>query len=329
MTTHSTTTEAALEPTLEELAIQAATFLESAKLLQFNELTRAQQIAFALRSRIPAPSVAPGVGYSALHWQSKAAAEETMCGRLAKDVRCTVLSDFATCETCKAAAFGYQMGRADERVAAPASPVAPVEQSENARMFAPPAEDKLHIAICNAVQSDQFTASDILRQALIDYLPTKLTRTELIRVQQRSGSGEVSAIMVSPAPASPAARRDEAERVDDVEVVYPCVVDHKTLIACLRTAEQVFRKPDEPERCERFQRTKAKLFAQARATTTPPSTLAQAAADKIVPDCLSRTCFIRDCHRNHCWGCDDAKKERERVTAIIERCLSGGGEQSE
>lgn len=65
------------------------------------------------------------------------------------------------------------------------------------------------------------------------------------------------------------------------------------------------------------------------AATTPPSTLAKAAADEIVPDCLSRTCFIRDCHRNHCWGCDDAREERERVATIIERCLAGGGESTQ
>lgn len=69
--------------------------------------------------------------------------------------------------------------------ASPAS-AAPVVDEPAQKMFPPPAEDKLHIAICNAVQSDQFTASDILRQALLDYQPTKLTRTELIRVQQRS-----------------------------------------------------------------------------------------------------------------------------------------------
>lgn len=62
------------------------------------------------------------VDYGSLHWQLKAGAEETMCGRLAQGVRCTLLQDFATCKTCKAVAFGYQMGRADER--ATTAPVA-------------------------------------------------------------------------------------------------------------------------------------------------------------------------------------------------------------
>lgn len=102
---------------------------------------------------------------------------------------------------------GFQI-RFSGSTVSPAS-AAPVVDELAQKTFAPPAEDKLHIAICNAVQSDQFTASDILRQALLDYQPTRLTRTELIRVQQRGGSGEVSAIMVSPsATAGPVEQSD-------------------------------------------------------------------------------------------------------------------------
>lgn len=50
----------ALEPTLEDLAIQAATFLESFAGLE-SDRVRGQQIAFALRARVSAPSVAPVV----------------------------------------------------------------------------------------------------------------------------------------------------------------------------------------------------------------------------------------------------------------------------
>lgn len=105
--------------------------------------------------------------------------------------------------------IGHSAWSKDEVIAkwntrlSPAS-TAPVVDEGPQKMFPPPAEDKLHIAICNAVQSDQFTASDILRQALLDYQPTQLTRSELIRVQQRSGSDEVPAIMVSPAAATAA-----------------------------------------------------------------------------------------------------------------------------
>lgn len=64
----------------------------------------------------------------------------------------------------------------------------------------------------------------------------------------------------------------------DAEVAYPCIVDEKTLFACLQTAEQVFRKPDEPTRLERFRRTKAKLFAQAKAShVAPPASPSDAA----------------------------------------------------
>lgn len=76
-----------------------------------------------------------------------------------------------------------------------------------------------------------------------------------------------------------AALQDEAET--DSEVTYPCVVDEKTLFACLQTAEQTFRKPDEPIRLERFRRTKVKLYAQARAShaATKPSGAREAAEE--------------------------------------------------
>lgn len=47
-------------------------------------------------------------------------------------------------------------------------------------------------------------------------------------------------------------------------------------------------------------------------------------AAKIIPDCLSRsrTCFIKDCGYEKCWGCDDAKAERKRVADIIAAELS-------
>lgn len=46
------------------------------------------------------------------------------------------------------------------------------------------------------------------------------------------------------------------------------------------------------------------------------------AAKEIVPTCLSRTCFIKDCSYDDCWGCDGAAKERERVAAIISKHLA-------
>ena len=40
------------------------------------------------------------------------------------------------------------------------------------------------------------------------------------------------------------------------------------------------------------------------------------AAEKIVPDCLSRTCFIK-IGQDRCGGCEDSAKERARVATII------------
>lgn len=76
----------------------------------------------------------------------------------------------------------------------------PAEPPPSDAKFIPPAEDALHIAICQAVQEHHGpSANAILRTALNDYKPTQLTRTELIRIQQRSGADEVTAVMVSPA----------------------------------------------------------------------------------------------------------------------------------
>ena len=54
-------------------------------------------------------------------------------------------------------------------------------------------------------------------------------------------------------------------------------------------------------------------------TAITSASAAVEAAREIVPDCLSRTCFIKDCGYDHCWGCDDSKAERERVAAIISK----------
>src|SRR6185503_2842392 len=54
-------------------------------------------------------------------------------------------------------------------------------------------------------------------------------------------------------------------------------------------------------------------------STIAPGEGATSAAQEIVPDCLSRTCFIKDCSRDSCWGCDDSKKERARVVEILSR----------
>jgi hypothetical protein len=51
--------------------------------------------------------------------------------------------------------------------------------------------------------------------------------------------------------------------------------------------------------------------------------LSRECADEAVPQCLSRTCFIKDCGYGHCWGCNDQKAERERIAAIITRVLTG------
>ena len=64
------------------------------------------------------------------------------------------------------------------------------------------AED-LHLAICEAVavmnQGDLHRGHDLLRQKLIDFADRKapLSRSEIVRQQQRSRGSEVTAVMVS------------------------------------------------------------------------------------------------------------------------------------
>jgi len=77
---------------------------------------------------------------------------------------------------------------------------------------APERETKLHDAVMLAVSilnscvltPDEARAHDTLRQALVDYADaqTVSARTALIREQQRTGGGEVTAVMVSPVPAT-------------------------------------------------------------------------------------------------------------------------------
>lgn len=78
-------------------------------------------------------------------------------------------------------------------------------------------EDDLHLAICQAVhlmnQGDLHAGHDLLRQTLVDYADKKalLSRSEIVRQQQRSGSQNVSAVMVSPTAAeSPYCNRCQA-----------------------------------------------------------------------------------------------------------------------
>lgn len=65
--------------------------------------------------------------------------------------------------------------------------------------------DTLHLAICQAVhvmnQGDLHAGHDLLRQTLVDYADKKapLSRSEIVRQQQRGGEREVTAMMVSPA----------------------------------------------------------------------------------------------------------------------------------
>jgi hypothetical protein len=82
----------------------------------------------------------------------------------------------------------------------------------------------------------------------------------------------------------------------DGEVFYPGIVDQKTLSACLETAEQIVRNP-QPDRIERFKRTKAKLVAQIKAhplsfdewnagrALTPPLPTQSAESDDYVAWC--------------------------------------------
>ena len=67
---------------------------------------------------------------SDVHWQFRAGVEETMCGvsvESEEGIEVSLLPDKATCKACEAALWGYQCGRADERLAvAPASPTAPI-----------------------------------------------------------------------------------------------------------------------------------------------------------------------------------------------------------
>lgn len=68
---------------------------------------------------------------------------------------------------------------------------------------APGDADDLHLAICQAValmnQGDLHGGHDLLRQTLVDFADKKapLSRSEIVRQQQRSGAGEVTAVMVS------------------------------------------------------------------------------------------------------------------------------------
>lgn len=76
-----------------------------------------------------------------------------------------------------------------------------------------------------------------------------------------SGAGTIicrcRCVLASPVSSSP----DSGE---DSEVLYPGIVDQKTLAACLGTVEQILRDP-RPDRIERFRRTKDKLIAQVSA----------------------------------------------------------------
>lgn len=54
-----------------------------------------------------------------------------------------------------------------------------------------------------------------------------------------------------------------------------------------------------------------------RTPTPSVAEVARRAAEKFIPDCLSRTCFVKDCGSRGCWGCDDSRVERERLANII------------
>lgn len=57
--------------------------------------------------------------------------------------------------------------------------------------------------------------------------------------------------------------------------------------------------------------------------------LAREAAENIVPECLSRTCFIKGCGYDQCWGCDDQKTERARIAFIIASVFASSAGQVE
>lgn len=64
-------------------------------------------------------------------------------------------------------------------------------------------------------------------------------------------------------------------------------------------------------------------------TRTPAPDIAEKArliAEQMVPACLARTCFIKQCDWDECSGCDDSEAERERVAAIIAVEFGGSGE---
>jgi hypothetical protein len=44
---------------------------------------------------------------------------------------------------------------------------------------------------------------------------------------------------------------------------------------------------------------------------------AEQVAEQIVPNCLARTCFVRECEWPECSGCDEARTERRRLADII------------
>ena len=107
--------------------------------------------------------------------------------------------------------------------------------------------------------------------------------------------------MVATVPAAPATASESA--APDTPVAQPeadPVVQDAETIEQLDGSVATFCPPRQP-------------------SATTSTSAAVEAAKEIVPDCLSRTCFIKDCSYGECWGCDAAKAERERVTAIISR----------
>lgn len=273
---NETTTEAALEPTLEDLAVQAAALLDSLPTyVSDNTIRHAQQIAFALRegiknshanSRIPAPSVAPTLDSM---WEALKAA---CCKNPAE---------------AKLAVFVSEKKFKDALAPFAAPSVAPVVDNQphcwHCGTVLESAELKLRCDRCPADCDDELCNA--------------------------FGCAPQDA-----APASPAALPDEADRAcpclhgEPCQKRCTCVNPHSSTgcwFCCTYGSPQQQR-----DRAATLRRMILSGIECQHAATTPPSTLAKAAAEEIQKQFSNYVphVFI------------------DKFAAIIERCISGGGE---
>lgn len=302
MTNQPTTTKEALEPTLEDLAIQAAALLDSLPTyVSDNTIRHAQQIAFALRervknSRVSAPIVALEVDDTLC----------LLCGHkgVAPDGTC-----MAPVPICSDDYHGTRQCGCKCRFRAPAATVAPQEKSVAARC-----------PDCGARLTSDFDEDVGMWE-------------ECTECDYRNMLSNRSA------PASPAALRDEADTTNQVFATadefldaYNAAATANLLNEIDKTARQLLR-PNRTATDIEFavdyivSRTVA-LRRSLPPATTPPSTLAKAAAEEIVAE-LDRRAWLFDSHGARPIASGKAAYMEQVVAAIIERCLAGGGESTQ